>query len=111
MRNMRSEDSVDHVMSTEQDEASSNTSVSLPSSPLLSENPSSPPSNRPSMPPTPIALTQTAKAARMIADIRQKAYARESSSPEPAPLVFDADMTSSDDDEDELPSQIFQSSK
>lgn len=110
--NTTSGDSADHAMSTEKDDATSNTSLSTPSSPLLSEDQSSPAGSRQtSMPPTPVALTEATKAAQMIAEIRQKAYARISSSPEPATLVFDADMTSSDDDEDLLPLQIIKPSE
>lgn len=110
MPNRTSANSADHDLSGEKDETSSNVSGSLPSSPLLSENQSSPVSIRPSMPPTPVALTQITKAAQVIAEIRQRAYARESSSPEPAPLVFDADMISSDDDDELLPLQIIKPS-
>ncbi|CAA7259137.1 unnamed protein product [Cyclocybe aegerita] len=57
-----------------------------------------PPSDLPSMPPTPVALDQATKTAQIIADIKARAYAKSVSSPEPAPLEFNETLDSSDDD-------------
>ncbi|KAJ3511744.1 hypothetical protein NLJ89_g3917 [Agrocybe chaxingu] len=57
-----------------------------------------PPSDLPSMPPTPVALDQATKTAQIIADIKARAYAKNLSSPEPAPLEFNETLDSSDDD-------------
>ncbi|KAF9529383.1 hypothetical protein CPB83DRAFT_893485 [Crepidotus variabilis] len=57
-----------------------------------------PSSDRPDLPPTPVALTQAAKTAKIIADIKARAYARNVSSPEPL-LDFQDELESSEDED------------
>lgn len=62
-----------------------------------------PPSDLPSLPPTPEVLDAATKTAIIIADIRAKAYADTASSPEPVPLEFNEKLDSSSDEEDLVP--------
>ncbi|KAF9566704.1 hypothetical protein CPC08DRAFT_703669 [Agrocybe pediades] len=57
----------------------------------------------PSVPATPVALDVASKTAKIIADIKARAYARELSSPEPTLEFNDAPEISSDEEEDILP--------
>jgi len=57
-----------------------------------------PSSDLPSIPPTPVALDQASKTAKIIADIKARAYERSLSSPEPY-LHFNEELESSDDDD------------
>ncbi|KDR75827.1 hypothetical protein GALMADRAFT_140422 [Galerina marginata CBS 339.88] len=61
-----------------------------------------PSSGLPSMPPTPVALDAASKTAKIIADIKARAYARSLSSPESTPLKFNEQLDDSSDDEDIL---------
>ncbi|KAF8897045.1 hypothetical protein CPB84DRAFT_1781409 [Gymnopilus junonius] len=66
--------------------------------------PSTPPSSDlPSIPPTPVALDAASKTAKIIADIKARAFAKCLSSPESVPLEFNDLLESSSDEEDVLP--------
>ncbi|KAF8973202.1 hypothetical protein BDZ97DRAFT_1912770 [Flammula alnicola] len=62
-----------------------------------------PPSDIVSEPPAPVALDQASKTAKIIAEIKARAYAKILSSPEVLPLEFNDQLDSSSDEEDFLP--------
>lgn len=70
-----------------------------------SSDPGTPPPSGPSsMPPTPVALDRASKTAQIIAEIKAKAYATATSSPEPVTLELDDHSdTSSDEEQDIFP--------
>lgn len=89
--------------------------LDLPSSPVV-EGPSSqqgsepfdqmmtpPPSDLPSVHSTPVALNPASKTAQIIADIKARAYAQATSSPENVPLEMVEPSDSSSDEDDFLP--------
>ncbi len=69
-----------------------------------SSDPGTPPPSGPSsIPPTPVALDRASKTAQIIAEIKAKAYATVTSSPEPVTLELDDHSDTSSDEEDIFP--------
>jgi hypothetical protein len=54
------------------------------------------------LPPTPVALDAASKSAKIIAEIKARAYANSMSSPETVPFEFDDELESSSDEDDLL---------